>query len=317
MTKYPAYYPDVAVCMLAYNLEDFVSDAIEGVLSQNYEGKVTIVIGEDCSQDSTLDICKKYQDTNPGRIEIIEQRPNCGISENLRITLNACDAKYVAICEGDDYWTDPNKLTSQVEFLEANKEYSMVFQNFDYVFEDGSPPKKAFEKPSQDYVFEDFLERRVIVATQTMLFRRESVPFLEVGTKVFDWLLLLSTSYHGKVRYFDEIMTCYRQHATNWTRKYDLPKAEFALELTKQCRERFPTKYRRRFTEWVAHCHADICFTAFEVGNRERFDSAWKECIAHWEYFSGTQKRALLLTKWAIRIPAIGYFLRRKRAYST
>lgn len=295
-------YPDVVVCMLAYNLENYVSDAIDGVLLQDYPGRLTMVIGEDNSTDSTLAVCKEFELKYPDRIRILANEVNLGISENMRLTLNECKGEYVAFCEADDYWTDPTKISKQVEFLERHKEYSMVFQNFKYVFEDGSPSKIAFDRESQDYEFEDFVERRVVVATQTMLFRREAVPFLDEGTCVFDWLLLLLTSHHGKARYFDDVMSCYRQHSTNWTRKYDLPKAEFALEMTLQCKERFAPEQSDRFSRWVAHCYADVCFTSFEERNYQRFVEAWVDCKRFWNCLSKRTRRALRLRRTVIAL---------------
>ena len=114
----------VKVCMITYNHEFFLEDAINGVLSQRAPFDIELVIGEDCSTDKTRSICEKFASKWPGKINLLPSDKNYGIQDNTFRTLAACsDADYVAFCEGDDKWVDSHKLAHQVDFLEKNHDF--------------------------------------------------------------------------------------------------------------------------------------------------------------------------------------------------
>lgn len=121
----------VSVCMITYNHENYIAQAIEGVLMQQTNFDIELVIGEDCSTDKTRDICMEYASKYHTIIRLLRRKENLGISKNFFNTLNKCTGKYIAICEGDDYWTDPLKLQKQVDFMEMNPEYSVCFHRYD------------------------------------------------------------------------------------------------------------------------------------------------------------------------------------------
>ncbi len=112
----------VCVAMIAYNQAQFIEDAINGVLMQEADFEIQLVIGEDFSTDNTRQICERYAGQYPGKIKLLESTRNHGIQENGFRTIDAClDATYIAFCEGDDVWTDKHKLRHQVGLLEKNK----------------------------------------------------------------------------------------------------------------------------------------------------------------------------------------------------
>lgn len=115
----------VSVCIVTYNQESYIEDAIKGVLMQK-ECDFEIVIADDHSTDRTFEICQKYQLERPDIITLIRQPENKGVVMNTRDCLLACSGKYIAICEGDDYWIDKYKLKKQVEILEKDDNISMV-----------------------------------------------------------------------------------------------------------------------------------------------------------------------------------------------
>jgi len=115
--------PLVSVCMITYNHENFIKDAIEGILMQKTSFPIELIIGEDCSTDNTRKIVKDYEEKYPEIIFAQYSEKNLGMINNFLNVLQAARGKYIALCEGDDYWTDPLKLQKQVDFLEANPEY--------------------------------------------------------------------------------------------------------------------------------------------------------------------------------------------------
>ena len=129
--------PLVSVCMTTYNHEKFISQAIESVLCQRTTFGVEVVIGEDCSTDNTLAICRQYEAQYPDRVRVIASKNNIGMHANYRRTIEACWGKYVAMCDGDDWFTDENKLQIQVEELE-NSGAAMCYTRSERRGEDGS-----------------------------------------------------------------------------------------------------------------------------------------------------------------------------------
>ena len=129
--------PLVSVCMTTYNHEKFISQAIESVLCQRTTFGVEVVIGEDCSTDNTLAICRQYEAQYPDRVRIIASEHNIGMHANYRRTIEACRGKYIAMCDGDDWFTDENKLQIQVEQLE-NSGAAMCYTRSERRGEDGS-----------------------------------------------------------------------------------------------------------------------------------------------------------------------------------
>lgn len=110
--------PLLSVCMTTYNHERYIAQAIESVLCQQTTFAVEVVIGEDCSTDGTLQICREYENCYPDRVRIIASEHNVGMHENYRRTIEACRGKYIAMLDGDDWFSDTQKLQMQVELLE-------------------------------------------------------------------------------------------------------------------------------------------------------------------------------------------------------
>ena len=116
----------VAVYLITYNHEKYIGQAIESIITQQTNFKFKLFIGEDSSTDNTGKICIEYATKYPDKISLRINRPN-KLIVNSKATYDACfesGAKYVAMLEGDDYWTDFNKLQKQVDFLEANSDYT-------------------------------------------------------------------------------------------------------------------------------------------------------------------------------------------------
>ena len=121
--------PLVSVLMLAYNHSKYIAQAIEGVAAQKTSFPIELLIGEDCSTDETLGVALSYQKKHPEFIRVLSFTKNVGARKNSYRVEMAARGKYIAYCMGDDYWHDPNKLQMQVDFLETNPIYGMVFTN--------------------------------------------------------------------------------------------------------------------------------------------------------------------------------------------
>jgi glycosyltransferase involved in cell wall biosynthesis len=203
--------------MITYNHEKYIREAIEGVLMQQTDFDFELVIGEDCSTDSTRKICLEYQRQYPEKIKLLLPSQNMGMMPNFIATLQACQGQYIALCDGDDYWTDPLKLQKQVEFLEKNPDYIIHSGNAIFKSEDSKNGKRCIPTDqSNDFVAEDFCLRNHLI-TGTVVFRNQ--PHLYAALKDYklsfaDWCLyfLLTKNSNQKVYRSPEIFSVYRVH---------------------------------------------------------------------------------------------------------
>lgn len=122
-------HPVVSVCTITYNHEKYISEALNSFLMQETDFPFEIIIDDDCSPDNTIEIIMKYQKKFPNIIKANLRQKNIGAIQNFFSNIQRGNGKYIALCEGDDYWTDPLKLQKQVEFLDGNDEVIMTFEN--------------------------------------------------------------------------------------------------------------------------------------------------------------------------------------------
>lgn len=176
----------VSIGMIAYNHEQFIEQALDSILSQSVDFKFEIVIGEDCSTDNTRKICLTYQEKYPEKIKLLLPDVNVGMTTNFVNTLLACEGKYTAFCEGDDYWTDPYKLQKQVDFLENNPTYNLCSHRFRIYdeeskkwFDDRLYPQMDESREGVSFDFEVML-KDWHAQTMTVLFRTDKLKFYHI-----------------------------------------------------------------------------------------------------------------------------------------
>ena len=125
MTNDRAGSPLVSICCATYNHEKYLAQTLESFLMQKVSFPIEIIIGEDCSTDGTPQIVRQYAERFPRLVKVITSGANVGVSRNAFRIRAAATGRYIALCEGDDYWTDPQKLQRQVDFLEQNPEFTI------------------------------------------------------------------------------------------------------------------------------------------------------------------------------------------------
>jgi len=213
--------PLVSVAMIVYNHEAFLSQAIESIVEQQADFDFEIVICEDYSTDKSREILKSYAEKHSS-IRPIYNEKNIGIQKNFYQSLKKCKGKYIAICEGDDYWTDKSKLQKQVDFLEANPEYALCFTGIDVINELNDPyPPNPFSNFTKDtYTIEDYIVPfggiSILIPIMTLVFRNslpDPMPDLFYKSQSGDISLSLLMLLKGKGKYFNEKTAVYRQHS--------------------------------------------------------------------------------------------------------
>lgn len=241
----------VSIFMLAYNQEEYIAQAIEGVLMQKTSFKTQLVIGEDCSTDSTRSICSHYAELFPHKIKLLLNEENIGLGANYVKTYSQCKGQYVAICDGDDYWTDPNKLQKQVEFLESNREFSLVFTNNRNIYPSGKFDERDASVIPEVSSFADLVKNNYI-ASVTAVFLNKPLPESMKGwmknLPYGDWpTYLLVTKEGGKIKFINIVTATYRKNFGTSTalRKERCKMGEINVRILKNlCREKVPNNFK-------------------------------------------------------------------------
>lgn len=167
--------PLVSICTLAYNHESYIRQCLEGFMIQRCNFKFEVLIHDDASTDRTAGIIREYEEKYPEIIKPIYQKENQyskGVSIGVNFQYPRVLGKYIALCEGDDYWTDPLKLQKQVDFLEANPDYKMCYTQCLLYYQEY---EKMVSEPwgGKTVTFEDLLLKPNNIPTATVMFRSE------------------------------------------------------------------------------------------------------------------------------------------------
>ncbi|WP_354585084.1 glycosyltransferase [Hymenobacter sp. UYCo722] len=213
---------------MTYNHEKFVRQAIEGVLEQNCEFPIEMIIGDDCSTDDTRQIIAEYAASHPHIIRPIYHEKNVGAAINQRECMAACTGEFVAVLEGDDYWIDPDKLRLQVAALESRPGYALCIHDAE-TFNDHDNSKEwtfgeefphilpAAGGEPRTFTQLDIARYGWFIPTASMLMRATSIPrplpFWFDGIYSGDYALQLLSTKQGPAIYLPRVMARYRIHA--------------------------------------------------------------------------------------------------------
>jgi len=216
----------ISVVITTYNQESFISKCIESILMQQGDFLLEVVIGDDHSTDGTRKIIERYQQKNPNIIKVISGPENIGMQQNLKRCLDYCSGDYVAVCEGDDYWTDPGKLNKQMRFLDANPDCSMCFNSILlFIEKDGNSFQHIEHKyltkgrfSTEDLIASNFIGNFSCCMYRTSVISKLPEKLFQI--KFADWLFNLCCSQFGPIGYLSEMMSVYRIHEKGvWSRK--------------------------------------------------------------------------------------------------
>jgi glycosyltransferase involved in cell wall biosynthesis len=272
----------VSVCMITYNHEPYIRQAIDGILMQKTDFPFELFIGEDCSKDNTRQICLEYKEKYPDKIKLLCPEKNLGAQQNFIQTVNMCNGKYIAFCEGDDYWTDPMKLQKQLDFMEANIKYSLCYCRFKTFNQE----TKEYKDDENGHLFNENIDRIEFdlerfylgwhIGTQTMLFRKSL--FDADACKKYKYFrdihLVSNLLMAGKGTCLNFFGAVYRKHSVGiHTGVSALKGAEIAYLSYKEIYNHNKNEYflRLKFMGYArAYCrtllHNKMFFKAFKIG---------------------------------------------------
>lgn len=218
--------PLVSVYMLAYRHEGFIAQAIEGVISQQCDFPFELIVGEDHSPDRTGEIVLDYQRRYPHLIRVLTAEINVGASANARRCQEATRGRYIAICEGDDYWTDPTKLALQIREFRRCPEYGLVCHAavaWDSNKDRRSGILRCAFRSRELSLIEIVAGDGGLIPTASIMVRREVLldrPKWTESLSFGDYSLVIKAALAGKVFYIDRPMSVYRLNVPHsWTQQ--------------------------------------------------------------------------------------------------
>lgn len=226
----------VSICCLSYNHEKFINECLNGFVMQQTSFNFEVLIHDDASTDDTANIIREYVEKYPLIFKPIFQTENQyskGGGISAKYNYPRAKGKYIALCEGDDYWIDPLKLQKQVDFLETNKDYSFCGHKSislkNYVFT--KIDLKILELNFEQLIFKNRLN------TATLVFRSQSIsnlPNIFNKSPAGDWLLQLFALKTGKGKVLDDYMSVYREHDNGlWSGLANVEKGEAGVKVLK------------------------------------------------------------------------------------
>ena len=215
----------LSVLMITYGHEEYIEVAINGVLMQDCNFSFELIVADDNSPDQTMLVVDKLKRQHPKGdiIKYTKHQMNKGPNSNFLWASRQCTGKYIAICEGDDYWTDPLKLQKQVDFLDKNPDYGLTHSEVNHFYQNTGKLVKAYNKKNNikipnGNILTDLYYPGHIIKTMTTCFRRDilqkhylNVPEIMASNwRFIDLSIWFVFAFHSKINYMDEVFATYR-----------------------------------------------------------------------------------------------------------
>jgi len=243
----------VDIVMVTYNQGEYIAEAIESVLMQKTNYHYRLIIGDDCSTDNTLAICKDYESKYPEEIFVLSSQNNEGLLRNYIKCFIKCDAKYIAFLEGDDYWIDQYKLQNQIDLLEKKDNIGLIHTGYTVLYnatgEKLELSKKMYKmlRLFQGNIFNKLFECNLICAA-TLIFRRSIISnidfeyFINHNCNTIDLIILFQTALNYETAFIEANTSVHRVLNTSVSNSNNFEKIKIFSETKYFIREYFYTK---------------------------------------------------------------------------
>ena len=244
----------VSICITTYNHEPFIAQALDSVLAQQFSDPIEIIVSDDYSADRTAEIVRQYAEKYadkliltypPTREKLIIDGHTTGRINYLH-ALGHCRGKYIALLDGDDYWTDPLKLRRQIDFLEQNPDFSVIFHNV-YCVQNEQVIRKYLDAVPEESMLDAQMIYQNLIPTCSVVFRNnlpETFPEIFYRTKFGDWPLHIYNLNYGRIAYLDEISAAYRLGSGIWSGQQMLDRLNANLAFYKTVETLVPARLR-------------------------------------------------------------------------
>lgn len=228
----------INIILITYNHSAYIKQTLEGVIMQKTSNEVEVIVADDASTDDTLDIIKEYASKSSFKYTYLLSDTNLGFNQNYKRAFEACNGDYIAIMEGDDYWTDPYRLEKHIQFLENHRECSLSFNRIIFYDQDNSDYKiNDWGNTREDYKY--YTSKQQIVGNRignlsacvlrTSFIRELKPELFELG--IADWMLGIVFGQYGFLAELKEPMSVYRIHGNGqWSKQKEEAQIQHQIE---------------------------------------------------------------------------------------
>jgi glycosyltransferase involved in cell wall biosynthesis len=285
--------PKVSVCVQAYNHAPYIAQALDSVLMQETDFDYELIIGEDESSDGTREICIRYAEQHPDRIRLFLRSREDVIYINGRATgrynfvenFRAARGEYIALLDGDDYWTDPHKLQKQVDLLDAHPDYAMCFHSVRKIDDDGND-LGVIQPPGRKttYTLQEILVRNFIPSLSVMFRNRDfdALPDWFWRSPIGDWPLHILNALDGDIGYIDEVMGVYRMHAKGFMNRVysEMASSQFRIQMLSLFRDGLAGQLDMRvLDEAMSETYTLLGRQLANGGDMDGAREAWRQAV--------------------------------------
>ena len=309
----------LSVVMITYNHERFIAQSLDSVLAQRTNFDFEIIVAEDCSTDGTRAIVLDFARRFPGRILPSLRETNFGMMRNLKEALASCRGDYVALLEGDDYWTRQDKLQTQVDFLDTHPDHSICCTRV--LFQDELNRSESYvwpPKPAGSYPVTDLIETFYWIATCSVMYRwglLGPLPDWMLKLKMGDTPLSILVGRSGKIRLMDEVMGVYRIHSAGvWSSLSRLDRISAARQTYMELQKHLEPQYSDVLRQAIARACLDLAITTRQLGSRWQTAKHLVSYACNRRHLPAHGRLVVGLAAFALIGPTYKVFSRAKRA---
>ncbi|MFM9989045.1 glycosyltransferase [Flavobacterium sp.] len=260
----------LSICMITYNHQDYIKQAIDSVLMQKTNFDYELVIANDNSPDETNEIINNYIDSHPDghKIKYLHNKVNIGMMPNFINALKNCSGKYIALCEGDDYWIDEFKLQKQVDFLENNSDYVICFHHAG-INTNGLEVEDTITFSTKQTTTIDDLAKGNFMHTCTVVYKNNlfnEFPDYFYKSPIGDYFLHMLNSLYGKIYCINEKMAVYRVHDTSyWSSKKQEERTAIWINFIQNMKNNFPKRIQKKLEYQIVKLESDSVIKAKKI----------------------------------------------------
>lgn len=284
----------VSIVVITYKHEKFIRQTLDSIVSQKTNFDFELIIAEDFSPDKTRSICEEFAEQYPAVVRLLPSERNYGAMANFIRAIYACTGKYIAMCEGDDYWIDDHKLQKQFDFMEANPDFTLCFTGVEVIDEMGWNKDSTHFWPNpvkDEFTIEDvILSEMSIAPTPTIFFRNvlpNPLPDFYAKALAGDMGIQLFAAEKGKLKYLPGKMAVYRNHSGGMTKtKESIEKGntallKFFMDFNEYSGYRYADVFRKRF---LANAKTQLIFGARDKKGIGRLQHYFKRMPDYLKY---------------------------------
>lgn len=255
----------VTVLLVTYNQERYLGEALDSLLLQDIDGGVNVVVADDASSDGTLRVLEPYRYKDPRfSFTVLDHAANRGITRNYQRAFAACRTEYVAVLEGDDYWTSPGKLRTQRAYLDEHPDSPMCGVNY-LIYEESKgtfTPRTPPGHSTRLLTAQDQIADNLASNFSTCMYRAEALHALPTAlfeTTSYDWIVNICVGQLGRIGFIEEPMSVYRLHPGGvWTSTSYVDQLKSQLEVIPTYDALTQHAYRAEFSALAERLGAQI-----------------------------------------------------------